>query len=109
LAELHVQWEVAPEPAALSACTGNDEAARRLEISAMEEMMDKEPTVFVGVDWASVEHQVCLLSPDGPAERASTSISIMRPAAKASMSRTRSLSALWSISSNKANLSSVIV
>jgi hypothetical protein len=46
-----------------------------------------------------------------PAEkaRASTSISNMRPAAKASMSRTRSLSALWSISSNKANLFSVIV
>lgn len=32
--------------------------------------MDKEPTVFVGVDWASVEHQVCLVSPDGPVQRA---------------------------------------
>ena len=32
--------------------------------------MEKEPTVFVGVDWASVEHQVCLVGPDGPVQRA---------------------------------------
>jgi len=32
--------------------------------------MDNEPTVFVGVDWASTEHQVCVLGPDGPMQRA---------------------------------------
>ncbi len=32
--------------------------------------MNEEPTVFVGVDWASVEHQVCLIGPDGPVQRA---------------------------------------
>ena len=32
--------------------------------------MEKEPTVFVGVDWASVEHQVCRVGPDGPVQRA---------------------------------------
>lgn len=31
--------------------------------------MDKEPTIFVGVDWASVEHQVCMLGPAGPVQR----------------------------------------
>jgi transposase len=36
----------------------------------MDVMMDKEPTVFVGVDGASVEHEVCLMSPDGPVQRA---------------------------------------
>jgi transposase len=36
----------------------------------MEVKMEKEPTVFVGVDWASVEHQVCLVGPDGPVQRA---------------------------------------
>jgi len=29
-----------------------------------------EPTVFVGVDWASAEHQVCLMGPTGPTQRA---------------------------------------
>lgn len=70
LAELHVQWEVAPGPVVLSACTGNGEAARRLDVTCMEVNMEKEPTVFVGVDWASVEHQVCLVRPDGPVQRA---------------------------------------
>jgi transposase len=36
----------------------------------MEVKMEKEPTVFVGVDWASVEHQVCRVGPDGPVQRA---------------------------------------
>jgi len=70
LAELHVQWEVAPEPVALSARTGNGEAARRLDVTSKEATMDEEPTVFVGVDWASVEHQVCLVGQDGPVQRA---------------------------------------
>ena len=34
--------------------------------------MEKEPTVFVGVDWASVEHQVCLIEPGGPVQRTFT-------------------------------------
>jgi hypothetical protein len=32
--------------------------------------MDSEPTLFVGVDWASTEHQVCVLGPSGPLQRA---------------------------------------
>jgi transposase len=32
--------------------------------------MDKEPAIFVGVDWASTEHQVCMIGPDGPVQRA---------------------------------------
>lgn len=32
--------------------------------------MEQEPTVFVGVDWASEEHQVCLIGPKGPVQRA---------------------------------------
>lgn len=32
--------------------------------------METEPALFVGVDWASREHQVCVLAPDGPIERA---------------------------------------
>jgi len=32
--------------------------------------MEWEPTVFVGVDWASEEHQVCLIGPKGPVQRA---------------------------------------
>ncbi len=32
--------------------------------------MDQEPIVFAGVDWASTEHQVCLLGPKGPVQRA---------------------------------------
>ena len=31
--------------------------------------MEQEPTVFVGIDWASEEHQVCLIGPDGPVQR----------------------------------------
>lgn len=34
--------------------------------------MEHEPIVFVGIDWASTEHQVCLLSPKGPVQRAFT-------------------------------------
>jgi transposase len=32
--------------------------------------MDAEPLVFVGIDWASTEHQVCLAGADGPIQRA---------------------------------------
>jgi len=32
--------------------------------------MEQEPTVFVGIDWASEEHQVCVIGPDGPIQRA---------------------------------------
>ncbi|WP_163899098.1 IS110 family transposase, partial [Proteus mirabilis] len=32
--------------------------------------MDTEPLVFVGIDWASIEHQVSLISADGPVQRA---------------------------------------
>lgn len=32
--------------------------------------MEQEPTVFVGVDWASEEYQVCLIGPKGPVQRA---------------------------------------
>ena len=32
--------------------------------------MEQEPTVFVGIDWASEEHQVCLIGPNGPVQRA---------------------------------------
>lgn len=32
--------------------------------------MENEPTLFVGVDWASTEHQVCVLGPEGPIQRA---------------------------------------
>jgi transposase len=32
--------------------------------------MDSEPALFVGVDWASTEHQVCVLGPDGPIQKA---------------------------------------
>jgi transposase len=32
--------------------------------------MDKEPAIFVGVDWASTEHQVCMIGPSGPVQRA---------------------------------------
>ncbi|MGK7865524.1 IS110 family transposase [Falsiroseomonas sp. E2-1-a4] len=32
--------------------------------------MDSEPLVFVGIDWASTEHQVCLTSTDDPVQRA---------------------------------------
>jgi transposase len=31
--------------------------------------MDAEPLVFVGIDWASTEHQVCLTGADGPIQR----------------------------------------
>lgn len=31
--------------------------------------MEPEPIVFVGVDWASTEHQVCLIGPDGPVQK----------------------------------------
>jgi len=34
--------------------------------------MEQEPTVFVGIDWASEEHQVCLIGPKGPVQRAFT-------------------------------------
>lgn len=32
--------------------------------------MEHEPMVFVGVDWASTEHQVCVLAAKGPVQRA---------------------------------------
>jgi hypothetical protein len=32
--------------------------------------MDKEPTLFVGVDWASKEHQVCIIGGGAPQQRA---------------------------------------
>jgi transposase len=32
--------------------------------------MEQEPTVFVGIDWASEEHQVCLIGPSAPVQRA---------------------------------------
>lgn len=32
--------------------------------------MDEEPDVFAGVDWATAEHQVCVIGPDGPMQRA---------------------------------------
>jgi transposase len=32
--------------------------------------MDAEPLVFVGIDWASTEHQVCLTGADSPVQRA---------------------------------------
>ncbi|MGH1559620.1 hypothetical protein ACRAWD_21995 [Caulobacter segnis] len=32
--------------------------------------METEPALFVGVDWASTEHQVCVLGPDGPIQKA---------------------------------------
>ncbi len=32
--------------------------------------MEKKPTLFVGVDWASTEHQVCALADDAPRQRA---------------------------------------
>jgi hypothetical protein len=32
--------------------------------------MDAEPLVFVGIDWASTEHQVCLNGANGPIQRA---------------------------------------
>lgn len=32
--------------------------------------MGIEPLVFVGIDWASTEHQVCLIGADGPVQRA---------------------------------------
>ena len=28
------------------------------------------PLIFVGIDWASTEHQVCLIGADGPGQRA---------------------------------------
>jgi endonuclease III len=31
--------------------------------------MDIEPLVFVGIDWASTEHQVCLMGADSPVQR----------------------------------------
>ena len=31
--------------------------------------MDTEPLVFVGIDWASTEHQVCLIGADSPVQR----------------------------------------
>jgi hypothetical protein len=68
LAELHVQREVALEPVALSAQTGHGEAARRLDVTSREAIREKEPTVFVGVDWACLEHQVCLVGPAGPVQ-----------------------------------------
>ena len=32
--------------------------------------MEKEPTLFVGVDWASKEHQVCIIGGGAPQQRA---------------------------------------
>ena len=32
--------------------------------------MDTEPLVFVGIDWASTEHQVCLTGIGDPVQRA---------------------------------------
>ena len=32
--------------------------------------MDTEPFVFVGIDWASTEHQVCLTGTGDPVQRA---------------------------------------
>jgi transposase len=32
--------------------------------------MDKEPDIFVGVDWASTDHQLCMIGPSGPVQRA---------------------------------------
>jgi hypothetical protein len=32
--------------------------------------MEKEPAIFVGVNWASTEHQVCMIGPSGPVQRA---------------------------------------
>ena len=32
--------------------------------------MEREPTLFVGVDWASKEHQVCLIGAGEPQQRA---------------------------------------
>ncbi len=32
--------------------------------------MDTEPLVFVGIDWASTEHQVCLTGAGDPVQRA---------------------------------------
>jgi hypothetical protein len=60
----------------MSASTGKDEATRRPdfpeELFKQEAVMEHEPIVFVGIDWASTEHQVCLLSPKGPVQRAFT-------------------------------------
>ena len=45
--------------------------------------MDKEPTICVGVDWAGIEHQVCVLGPASPVQRRlktrTTSRSPLRP------------------------------
>ena len=32
--------------------------------------MNKEPILFVGVDWASKEHQVCIIGADTPQQKA---------------------------------------
>ncbi len=32
--------------------------------------MDKEPAIFVGVDWAIVEHQVCMVGLDSRIQNA---------------------------------------
>ena len=69
LAVLHAQWGVAPRQLAVSASTGNGEATRRLDV-IRRWLMEKEPTIFVGVDWASTEHQVCMIGPSGPVQRA---------------------------------------
>jgi transposase len=67
LAVLHTHWGVAP----LRICSAqvrNGEATRPLDFR--EVLMDKEPTIFVGVDWASTEHQVCMIGPAGPIQGA---------------------------------------
>ena len=40
LAELHIQWEVAPKPVGLSARTDNGEAARRPDVTSRAAIMD---------------------------------------------------------------------
>jgi transposase len=69
LAVLHAPWGVAPEPVGFE----RQYRERRSSPAARftrEAHMDKEPAIFVGVDWASVEHQVCMVGPDGPVQRA---------------------------------------
>src|SRR5690348_16297388 len=60
---------------ALAACSperqyrgrqGNAAARRHSE----EVAMHTEPLVFVGIDWASTEHQVCFIGPGEPVQRA---------------------------------------
>jgi transposase len=58
----------------MSASTGKDEATRQpgpeQAIQKTEVVMGQEPIVFVGVDWASTEHQVCLLDSKAAVQKA---------------------------------------